>query len=208
MICPNMPCAMAESGLIPGLLSANQRQRYFVTMSLIGWAQAQNQPWECIDHKITVAKAVYQFFSSLLAWAGCDITSNNLLKWYFLKKKSSDVEILAIKYRMVYGLPWITIVSSSVWWFANNFLVWHSHEWKFWVNHLMGNQKVAIHGKLYIILFLICFFWCSTQRKIHESSQPIDHHAIVVCECLFVSLESADLCFTLVAALESAKSLA
>ena len=32
-------------GLILGLHPANERPRYFVTKSLIGWAQAQNQPW-------------------------------------------------------------------------------------------------------------------------------------------------------------------
>ena len=37
----NIPYA----GLILVLLPANERRRYFVTMSLIGWAQAQNQPW-------------------------------------------------------------------------------------------------------------------------------------------------------------------
>ena len=31
-------------GLILGLCPANERRRYFVTMSLIGWVQAQNQP--------------------------------------------------------------------------------------------------------------------------------------------------------------------
>ena len=32
------------SGLILGLRPANERRRYFVTTSLIGWVQAQNQP--------------------------------------------------------------------------------------------------------------------------------------------------------------------
>ena len=31
--------------LILGLRPANERRRYFVTTSLIGWAQAWNQPW-------------------------------------------------------------------------------------------------------------------------------------------------------------------
>ena len=31
--------------LILGLYPANERRRYFVTTSLIGWAQAYNQPW-------------------------------------------------------------------------------------------------------------------------------------------------------------------
>ena len=35
------------SGLILGLRSANERRRYFVTMSLTGWVQAQNQPCLC-----------------------------------------------------------------------------------------------------------------------------------------------------------------
>ena len=34
-----------DSGLILGLRPANERRRYFVTTSLIGWAQTQNQPW-------------------------------------------------------------------------------------------------------------------------------------------------------------------
>ena len=38
-----------KSGLILGLRPANKRRRYFVTTSLIGWAQTQNQPckWFC-----------------------------------------------------------------------------------------------------------------------------------------------------------------
>ena len=32
------------SGLILGLRPANERRDYFVTTSLIGWAQAENQP--------------------------------------------------------------------------------------------------------------------------------------------------------------------
>ena len=33
------------TGLILGLCQANERRRYFVTTSLIGWAQAWNQPF-------------------------------------------------------------------------------------------------------------------------------------------------------------------
>ena len=36
---------MPTTGLILGLYADNERQRYFVTTSLIGWVQAQNQPW-------------------------------------------------------------------------------------------------------------------------------------------------------------------
>ena len=34
-----------RTGLILGLSPSNERQRYFITMSLIGWVQAWNQPW-------------------------------------------------------------------------------------------------------------------------------------------------------------------
>ena len=34
------------SGLILGLRPTNERRRYFVTTSLIGWAQDENQPWK------------------------------------------------------------------------------------------------------------------------------------------------------------------
>ena len=47
--------AMAKGivGLILGLLPANERHRYFVTTSLIGWAKTSNQP--CI---VSVASSV------------------------------------------------------------------------------------------------------------------------------------------------------
>ena len=39
---------MSYPGLILGLHPANERLRYFVTMSLIGWLQADNQHWHPI----------------------------------------------------------------------------------------------------------------------------------------------------------------
>ena len=43
-----MKLADMRPGLIPGLRPANERRRYFVMASLIGWAQAQNQPCESV----------------------------------------------------------------------------------------------------------------------------------------------------------------
>ena len=40
-----------STGLILGLHPANQRWNYFVTTSLVGWSQAQNQSW-CIGNHI------------------------------------------------------------------------------------------------------------------------------------------------------------
>ena len=42
---PGLPFAAYVSGLILGLRPANGRRCYFTTTSLIGWVQAQNQPY-------------------------------------------------------------------------------------------------------------------------------------------------------------------
>ena len=39
------PLNKTNAGLLLGLRPANERRRYFVTSSLIGWVQAWNQPW-------------------------------------------------------------------------------------------------------------------------------------------------------------------
>ena len=38
-----LTCTLKDTGLILGLHFANEKQRYFVTTSLIGWAQILNQ---------------------------------------------------------------------------------------------------------------------------------------------------------------------
>ena len=43
-----------SAGRILGLHPANWRRRYFVATSLIGWAQAQNQPWICFHNDCKV----------------------------------------------------------------------------------------------------------------------------------------------------------
>ena len=48
-----------EPGLMLGLHPANERRRYFVTPSFIGWAQAYNQPGELFP--------LNQFLSGLCA---------------------------------------------------------------------------------------------------------------------------------------------
>ena len=48
--------------MILGLRPANDRRRYFVTTSLIGWAQAYNQPWYNIGLHVW-AEAVWLFHS-------------------------------------------------------------------------------------------------------------------------------------------------
>ena len=47
------PWPIMLAGMIPGLHPANERWRYFVT-TLIGWAQAQNQPWKVRIHVSSV----------------------------------------------------------------------------------------------------------------------------------------------------------
>ena len=41
--------SLIGAGLILGLRPANERRRYFVTTSLIGWAQAENQPCNSVS---------------------------------------------------------------------------------------------------------------------------------------------------------------
>ena len=48
---PSGTIALAEiSGMILGLRPANERRCYFVTTFLIGWVQAENQPWICTSY--------------------------------------------------------------------------------------------------------------------------------------------------------------
>ena len=42
---PELPTSLCSTGLILGLRPVNERRRYKVTRSLIGWAQTYNQPW-------------------------------------------------------------------------------------------------------------------------------------------------------------------
>ena len=54
------------SGLIPGLHPANERQRYFVTTSLIGWVQASTQPcYRAISSGKTARCLIHVYFNYL-----------------------------------------------------------------------------------------------------------------------------------------------
>ena len=53
--------------LILGLHPANERRRYKVTPSLIGWAQTKNQPWCCTCFPWGVFG--YQQFQSSVSWS-------------------------------------------------------------------------------------------------------------------------------------------
>ena len=46
-------CGKDISGLILDLRLANERRRYFVTTSLIGWAQTWNQPCICMESDLS-----------------------------------------------------------------------------------------------------------------------------------------------------------
>ena len=66
------------SGLILGLHPANERQRYKVTMSLIGWVQAKNQPcWLSMVHKIHITYTYNMLTSVGIIW----IHHNDVIKW-------------------------------------------------------------------------------------------------------------------------------
>ena len=48
MTCSIMNHTIEFSGPILGLRPANERRRYKVTTSHVGWAQTYNQPWFCL----------------------------------------------------------------------------------------------------------------------------------------------------------------
>ena len=68
----NNICYLGEQqpypGLILGLRSANERRRYNVTPSLIGWAQTLNQPWYlCTSvQAYTEGRYIYYIVSKLI----------------------------------------------------------------------------------------------------------------------------------------------
>ena len=68
------------AGMILGLCPTNERQRYFVTMSLMGWAQTKNQP--CSSQSTMI-------FCEKKPLKTCSHTSKNVFKiadWQKMKR--------------------------------------------------------------------------------------------------------------------------
>ena len=63
--CDWLSFCLPYSGLILVLHPANERGRYCVTMSLVGWAQAWNQPWYCIFTKWPLVRKFTKLFQLL-----------------------------------------------------------------------------------------------------------------------------------------------
>ena len=61
ILCGLGPGGIVVAGLILGLRPANERRRYFVTMSPIGWAQTWNQPCSRVDSFVMYASGKYVF---------------------------------------------------------------------------------------------------------------------------------------------------
>ena len=94
------------------------------------------------------------------------------------------------RYRIVYGLPWITVfernkikygsawitILSLVRQFGNDFHEWGSHEWKHF-RIASRVTKIVIHADPYIILFLTCSFIPNAQKSIehHHRSRSFRH---------------------------------
>ena len=77
----------STTGLILGLSPTNERRRYFVTTSLIGWVQTQDQP-------CTMSNNFWQWLKDVAQTAGKDIDWHiEALKKMFdiLQKTFSDV---------------------------------------------------------------------------------------------------------------------
>ena len=70
-----------ETGLILGMGSANERRRYIVTSSLIGWAHAQNDPKESLSVHVYIKELIQHYFTT-------DIKSLTLFYWpWFIMNK-------------------------------------------------------------------------------------------------------------------------
>ena len=85
VLCNNIcirPCySITYSGLILGLRPANERCSYFVTTSLIGWAQTLNQPWYCDSSKYHQQTSVIsRIINNFFLWALLS-TNDNLNIW-------------------------------------------------------------------------------------------------------------------------------
>ena len=59
-LCLKSQCFHKAAGLILGLRPANERRRYKVTPSLIGWAQTWKQPW-AVSGELTIWHIVFKF---------------------------------------------------------------------------------------------------------------------------------------------------
>ena len=59
---------MEFSGIIVGMGSANERRRYNVTSSLIGWAHTQNGPWVFMVFPFKFAWGTWHQYFGLLHW--------------------------------------------------------------------------------------------------------------------------------------------
>ena len=72
-------------------------------------------------------------------------------------------------YRIIYGLPWITIwlVTSEV--INQRFYERRSHDWKSSANNLTSDQKIVIHDNECIILFLTRYHMSWTHNSDKQS---------------------------------------
>ena len=79
----NCSYEQSSSGIILGVGSANERRRYNVTLSLIGWTHAQNDPWGII---LGVGSANerrrYNATSSLIGWTHAQNDPCSILQFW------------------------------------------------------------------------------------------------------------------------------
>ena len=71
---------------------------------------------------------------------------------------------------------WVT-VNNDIWsrvrWFANDFHVWRSHEWKSSANHLTSDHKIVVLGNECIILFLTHYYMSWTHHSAANKHRSI-----------------------------------
>ena len=75
------------TGLILGFRPANERRRYFVTASLIGWAQSKNQPWCRIVLRRYRFRRANKYWLTIFCWEcvpGTDHSLDNIPLQYMI----------------------------------------------------------------------------------------------------------------------------
>ena len=102
----------STSGLILGLRPTNERRRYFVMTSLIGWAQASNQPCTCLQNIIWCCvchgnwypvkySVLSKFWNVVIVKSGLQINHSQSSSFYNTYKSNVKLGIYFYVYKML-----------------------------------------------------------------------------------------------------------
>ena len=118
-----------STGLILGLRPANERRRYFVTTSLIGWAQASNQPSIYVSANwVVISRRVLSFWiQSTKPWSKSVISNDvNIMSNFAVDTVSTDwlapPTHLQTESFTITDLVWVCDCTVEVWEWISDFI--------------------------------------------------------------------------------------